>query len=199
MKKRNILEEPTEKLVRQYVKKHNNKEKYRNEDEALAQLFKKFPKNEKMKDIILKVTVVNNMYNTNIFATYQMAEHIRSLDIDEKLRSKCPEVVEDIANLDAGGKKRRHYSFATKYCHNHDSENYPIYDKYVDKMLWEYHNNKKQNGFCRFHRNELKNYGRLKEILNNFREYYGLTQFSLKEIDNFLWGYGKELFGTTMN
>jgi len=192
-----MLKEPTEKLIRKYVESHSATKQYRNEGEALAQLFKEFPNNERIEDIILKVTVVNNMYKTNVLATYKMAEHIKLLDIDEKLRSKCPEVVEDIANLNAGGIERRHYSFATKYCHNHDRENYPIYDKYVDKMLWEYHNKKKEDGFCRFHRDELKNYKRLKEVLNAFREYYKLTQFNFKEIDNFLWGYGRELFGKT--
>ena len=41
---------------------------------------------------------------------------------------------------------------------------------------------------------DLKNYKRFKEILNDFRMFYGLQTYSFKDIDKFLWQFGKEYF-----
>ena len=41
---------------------------------------------------------------------------------------------------------------------------------------------------------DLKNYALFKKILNDFRDFYGLNQFDLKQIDQYLWQLGKEYF-----
>jgi len=192
MKSKKVLKQPSPELVREYFDKHQENMQYQNEEEALTWLFDKLAQNKNMKDIILKVAVVNSLYNTNILATYKMAEHIRALGIDDKLKNKSPEIVRDIATLEINGKKRCHYSFATKYCHSHDRQNYPIYDRYVDKMLCAYRGKDK---FCQFQENQLKDYPKFKKILEAFRTYYGLTNFTFEQIDKFLWTYGKEFFG----
>ena len=48
--------------------------------------------------------------------------------------------------------------------------------------------------FASFRTEELKDYRRFKNILTAFRSYYSLEQFSLKEIDKYLWQFGKEYF-----
>ena len=40
----------------------------------------------------------------------------------------------------------------------------------------------------------MKQYHRFKEIIIGFRAYYDLLDLSLKEIENFLWLYAKDLF-----
>jgi hypothetical protein len=42
---------------------------------------------------------------------------------------------------------------------------------------------------------ELSDYLNFKRTIEVFRETYGLTEFSFKELDKFLWLYGKESFG----
>ena len=49
----------------------------------------------------------------------------------------------------------------------------------------------------RFKNADLKHYESFKNILCQFREYYGLQRFSFKELDKFLWLYGRELYPRT--
>jgi hypothetical protein len=45
---------------------------------------------------------------------------------------------------------------------------------------------------------DLKDYRRFKEVLKEFLDYYKLGDLNAKELDRFLWGYGKEMFGPMM-
>jgi len=51
--------------------------------------------------------------------------------------------------------------------------------------------------FSKFAEADLRQYPKFKVIVISFRQYYGLTGFSFRELDHFLWGYGKELFSAT--
>jgi len=83
------------------------------------------------------------------------------------------------------------YSFATKYCSHHKPLDYPIYDSYVDEVLKYY---RKRDGFALFRNEELKNYSRFKSILEEFRSYYHLGEYNLKELDKYIWQLGKAYF-----
>ena len=48
--------------------------------------------------------------------------------------------------------------------------------------------------FAEFKNSDLKDYIKFKGILIDFREFYGLGQYSLKEIDKYIWQIGKEYF-----
>jgi hypothetical protein len=50
------------------------------------------------------------------------------------------------------------------------------------------------DNFSKFKTLELKDYGVFKEILIRFREFYELEEYSLKDIDKYLWLLGKEKF-----
>jgi len=76
----------------------------------------------------------------------------------------------------------------------HNPNEYPIYDSYVDKLLRAY---QKKDGFCSGPL-DLKDYRRFKEVLKAFLVYYELGDLSAKELDKFLRGYGKEMFGPGM-
>ena len=86
------------------------------------------------------------------------------------------------------------YSFASKYCSHHNPEAFPIYDSYVDEVLRYFRD---VDGFTTFRTSELKDYSRFKEILLKFRSFYGLEQFTLKEIDKYIWQLGKKYFPKT--
>ena len=48
-----------------------------------------------------------------------------------------------------------------------------------------------------FHKNYLKNYSKFKTVLIKFREFFGLEEFNLKELDKYLWQFGKYYFPKT--
>ena len=86
---------------------------------------------------------------------------------------------------------RRNYSFASKYCSHHNPDQFPIYDSYVDKVLRYFRRNDK---FANFKNDDLQDYIKFRTILDEFKVYYSLEQYSLKELDKYLWLLGKEYF-----
>ena len=181
------LPQPTPELVMEYVRRFE-REGYDVTERALTKLFQTFHRNTQLEEVLVKAATLNDLYNTNIYAVYDVARHIWELDIDPKLEQHSLGVVEEIAVMTVRGRQRRNYSFATKYCSFHVPEVYPIYDGYVDQMLWAYRG---QDGFAEFKRRELwDSYPRYVEVVERFRSYYGLGGFNWREIDRFLWLYG---------
>lgn len=190
------LETPTNELVDFYIDKFNSDERYLLADQAIINLFQKFPENKKLEDILLKTSVINDLYSTNIFGTFILAKHILSLNIDRGIKNADPTIVNRIAvghgiPKPKGTGDRNLYSFATKYCNWHNKDAYPIYDSFVDKILIAYRD---KNNFSTFNDNDLKDFGRFKQIITDFRNHYNLTKHNLKETDKFLWIYGKTTF-----
>jgi len=185
------LKPATPDLVKEYNEKFEKDERYYLADQAIIKLFEKFSKNKDIKDILLKISVINDLYSTNIFATFEMAKHILSLDIDSALEKGDPEIVNKIAQITISNKKKNFYSFATKYCNWHNQSKYTIYDSFVDKILRGYRD---QTNFYDFHNEDLRDYTKFLEILEKFRDYFKLSEFDFKKIDKFLWMYGKEVF-----
>lgn len=194
MKKDNItLEGPTEELVNEYITKFlNNTEKrfrhYPFQEKAILKIKEEFPKNNDIIEILLKVGILNSFYSTNIFKPFSVAENILKLNIDERLSKGDPSLVRDIAKTEISGKKKNFYSFATKYCSIHNPKDYPIYDSYIEWILIKY---KKQYGFDKFVKKDLRDYHSFIKILKKFQEFFGLQKFTFKQIDQFLWMYAK--------
>jgi hypothetical protein len=181
--------QPTSDLVNDYIKQFDESDAG-STDQALTRLIAAFPNNHDEVAVLIKASAINILYSTSIYAIARVAKHIHQLDIDARLRQGDPELVDAIARITINGKLRRNYSFASKYCSWHTPEQYPIYDSYVDHLLWDY---QRQDHFTQFKRGELADYPRYKEILNQFRSFYGLEQFSFKELDKFLWKYRKKI------
>src|SRR5690242_2547310 len=154
------LQNPTNKLLNLYLEKFNNDERYFPADEAIVNLFKAFPNNKKLEDILLKISVINDLYSTNILGTFKMAKYIQGLDVDDEIRTGNPKIVNRIA-LGHGIRNKKNnkeinfYSFATKYCNWHNQEQYAIYDSFVEKVLIAYRN---RDEFSDFHRRDLKEF-----------------------------------------
>lgn len=190
------IEKPSTKLIDSYIEMFNNDVRYKPADDAINKLFSAFPNNKAVEDILLKISVINDLYSTNILATFKMAEHIQRLNIDEKLREGNLDVVNQIATGHEIRRKKTNtelnlYSFATKYCNWHNQDSYAIYDSFVDKILIAF---KKKYGFSDFKQSDLKDFRKFKSILDDFIRHFNLQKHSLKEIDKFLWIYGKEKF-----
>jgi len=189
------LQTPSNTLVAEFIEKFNNDDRYYPADKAIIKLFTAFPHNLNLEDVLLKISVINDMYSTQIFATYRLAVHIRGLNIDPLLKKGDPGVVNLIASghgiINKNGTEIFFYSFATKYCNWHNKEAYAIYDSFVEKVLIAY---KKQDSFSDFTNSDLKDFTRFKQIIQDFIQFYNLTDFHLKQIDKFLWIYGKHKF-----
>lgn len=187
-----LVPRPSVKEVEKYLQNWNNLENYKLQEEALDKLFFELtPNNQDISDILLKVATLNDFYSTNIFSVNPVAQHILSLNIDERLKSGDVTLVNDIQKVTISGVQRNFYSFATKYCSHHNSLAYPIYDSYVEKVLKYF---RKVDQFEKFKNDDLKDYPKFKNIILAFRNYYGLEQFNLKQIDQYLWQLGKEYF-----
>ena len=185
------LETLTPHLVDHYLKAFSDDQRYFVADEAILALFQTFPNNVRLEDILLKTTVLNDLYGTNVYATFEMARHIHALDIDPHLAAHSTAIVDRIARVKFDGKPRHVYSFATKYCSWHDQINYPIYDTFVERVLMAH---RAQDRFRDFSKTDLRSYTRYKQIVEAFRTFYGLTDYSFKQLDKALWLHGKEHF-----
>ncbi len=162
---------------------------------ALNKLFFELcPNNTDIIDVLLKASALNDFYSTNIFSIYPVAKHICSLNIDTRLKVGDVTLVGDIQYVNIGDTEKNFYSFATKYCSHHNPLDFPIYDSYVDEVLCYFRN---RDGFSDFPDGDLKDYIKFKRILTNFRTFYSLDKYNLKQIDQYLWLLGKDYFPKT--
>ena len=183
---------PSSSEVDFWLKKWNSLEDYTIQEDAINDLFNGLYKsNKNLKSIMIKCSVLNDFYSTNIFKIYPVACHILELNIDDRLKTGDLTIVNEIANNTISGKNKNFYSFASKYCSHHDQDVYPIYDSYVDQMLRYFRNTDK---FYKFKNDDLKNYVKFKDILLKFKYFYKLENYSLKDIDKYLWQAGKQYF-----
>jgi hypothetical protein len=184
---------PCKAEIQKYLDRWNNLGNYVIQEEALDKLYREtYPANNEIHEIIIKASALNDFYSTNIFSIYPVAKHILDLHVDEAFKTADPEIVNRIATVKINEDTiRNFYSFATKYCSRHKPKDYPIYDFFVDKLLRYFRD--RDNFYC-FNNEDLKDYCSYKEILIQFRIFYNLTDFDLKQIDKYLWQLGKEKF-----
>ena len=187
-----MLPTPSVEQVEYSLAQWDSLEDYHLQEDALDRLFFTLcPENINISDILLKVSVLNDFYSTNIFKVYPVAKHILTLCIDERLQLGDTTLVDDIKVVTISGKTLSFYSFATKYCSHHKPLDYPIYDSYVDGVLRYY---RKSDRFASFQNGDLKEYASFKAILEAFREFFHLDKYNLKELDKYLWQLGKKYF-----
>ena len=180
---------PSVTQVEYYLATWNNLEDYSLQEEALDKLFFQLcPENTCIEDILLKVSTLNDFYSTHIYSTFPVAKHILALHIDERLKAGDLSLVGAIQKVAIKDTEKNFYSFATKYCSHHNPLAFPIYDSYVDEVLYCF---MQQNHFTDFRRGDLKDYQRFYDTLLAFRSFYGLEEYNLKEIDKYLWQLGK--------
>lgn len=178
--------------VEKYLQRWDEQESYLLQEQALDKLFfDVYPNNTDIKDILIKVSCLNDFYSTNIYNVFAVAKHIQALDIDGWLRSGDGSLVEQIAQVDMGNKTMNFYSFATKYCSHHQPTKYAIWDSYVDEVLRYFRD---VDGFCDFGREDLRTYPVFEGVLHKFAAFYGLEMYTLKDLDRYLWQLGKDKF-----
>lgn len=178
-----------------YLKRWNEDGNLLYSDVLLKKLFKEtYPENTSVYEIFIKATALNSVYNTYVDSFYSVAQTILSLNIDERLRDGDETLVRDMLSSLRKKIGKEPFSFVTKYCSFHNSDAFPIYDSYVDKVLWHY---KKIENFSQYNRSDLEtehDYAKFKIVLADFRRWFGLGKYSTKELDQYLWQFGKDYF-----
>lgn len=169
---------------------------YKQEDETLKWLFRKFSKNTNLNEIILKITCLDTFYSTNLTMSAKIpdiAEQILHVNFDERVKNGDLSLVSKIAqHKTKDGKTRECLSFASKYCvwHNYEvyeKDDFVIFDSLVRDKLVEF--NEKFH-FAKFSKKELKNYTKFKEILTKFRAFFNL-ECDFRNLDWYLWRMAK--------
>ena len=184
---------PSKKNIQEYLIKWDNLEDhYIWQESSLDKLFHKtYKDNTDLNEILIKCSCLNDFYSTNIFLIYPVAKNIYDLKIDDRLNKGDPSLINDIAHVTINGVEKRFYSFASKYCSHYNSINFPIYDYFVDKMLWYF---QKKDKFSNFSKEDLKDYVKFKNILMDFKKFYDIDEYNLRDIDKYLWIAGKKYF-----
>ena len=166
----------------------------RHDIEALDALFSAYPKNTCSWQVLLKVTALNALYKTRIMNVYPVVETIlgvgRKLD---SLISRADPVAVDLMKMVKFAKRDKtinFFSFASKYCHFHKPDRYPIYDQYVDAALRKLRRDKK----LAFESDALNReaYAPFKSVVDAFIGKYA-SGCSYDAADKFLWRKGKNL------
>ena len=194
MKKKDLPKDyiPSVKDAEWFLDYWKNLPSYSNQEKALDKLFMDVCKrNDNIEDILIKCSSLNDFYSTNIFDIHTVAQHILSLHIDERLKVGDPSLVNEIAHVEVNGKGHFFYSFATKYCSHHQPERYAIYDSYVEKVLVSMNNRKH---YANFNREDLKDYETYMSVIRAFQQRFGLLQYNIKQLDQYLWQLGKWYF-----
>ena len=70
-----VLQPPSE-IIQRYIDEFNNNQELTVVEEVMSELFGKYLDNQNLRDILIKVTALNSLYNTNIYAIVKMAKHI---------------------------------------------------------------------------------------------------------------------------
>lgn len=108
--------------------------------------FNSFPRNSDFREVLLKVAVLNEWYNTNLRQgdkRRDVAHRIVGLDFDRRIRSRELDLalVDELASGPSSGLDYR-LSFATKYCYwaravlVPGGEVYPIFDSNAERAVY---------------------------------------------------------------
>lgn len=188
-----IIKRPSRTEVEAYLKRWDSRENYVSQESSLRKLFTKtYPLNSDLDDVLIKVCVLNALYYTGILSPFPVAKHIVALKIDDYLAKGDLLIVEKIAEVKMNKETtRNNYSFATKYCSHHRPLVYLIYDSYVEKILVYF---REKDTFSKFTKHDLRSYPLYKKVHMDFRKFYDLESFNLKQIDQYLWQLGKEFY-----
>ncbi len=182
---------PTKKVIKEFVRNYNQENPYsRMTYDAALSLAKSFPSNKSFKDITIKVSFLNDAFKTRIGDTMQVAKSLSQIKgIDRRLKDNDISLVDEIGLYSSKERNYHFYSFATKYCHIHNPDSFPIYDSFVKESLEYYRDNFED--YPHFYTSHLRNYSAFIRIINEFKLYSNAKDLGNSIIDRFLWAQSK--------
>ncbi|MBP3253034.1 MAG: hypothetical protein J6M30_00785 [Bacteroidales bacterium] len=180
--------------------KYKKQSAYGPTEDAVARVFNNKSHFLDESDLMIKTAVLNDFYSTNIRDVWAVMKHYKTVkDLGKRLQQGDISLVKELTpvkvhdNKTGGTKIINFYSFATKFCCQHNKEAFPIYDSIADDMLRKFRNRDK---FFKFSNGDLKNYAKYVEVYKVFQTYYKLDKYSFREIDWYLWLTGKDINGS---
>ncbi|GAB6393646.1 MAG: hypothetical protein MdMp014T_3019 [Treponematales bacterium] len=179
-----------------YQEKWEKRAGFVDHDNELKDLFTTHPSNSNYDEVLKKVKLLNRYYKAIFNKVEPVARHIVNLNIDPRLKNADTDLIRDIAEVPDYNPLS---SFASKYCSFHKPEYYPIFDSRVRAFLC-FCLKQKTWGFSfdfdeLFKKNSgsLRDYPAYKKVLERFRKHFGLSDFSFKKVDQYLWLAGEEI------
>ena len=161
---------------------------YALQETVLKDVFKQYPNNTTLAEVILKVNLLNAFYSTGILDVVTVATHITNVNnVDARIQSGDDTVVCDIANVfhESKNKAVNHFSFATKYCSFHQPQKFPIFDSFIAECFSQLSKNKYFQK--KFPKNTIRNsYFDFKFFYDEFINKEALPK-DYKEVDRYLW------------
>ncbi len=182
------IQAPTPDTVNEAIRRYDEQHQLR--ESALETLFRLFPLNSDIDQVVIKIVAVNSLCGTCIFAIEDVARNIhrQHMALDAALALGDPSAVDLIARIRLDGKDHNFYSFATKYANCQQPDMYPVYDSRIDAYLWSL---QQKTHFASYQHNDLCSYPKFAEIMKEFRKVHRLEEFSYKQIDKFLHQYSE--------
>lgn len=195
---------PSNNEVKKYLQIWDMLDEYVAHEIALTLIFNNYPENVDTTCVLLKCSVLNSFYSAGVrnVDLLKVADVIVDCDIDKDLHDGNWKVVGRILESFNKAGLRNYYSFVSKYCNWHNPERFPIYDSYVDDVVWYLKQNNCINSFK--HRNELNDYKTFGNALFEIYQKFSLTSVEIpdknlisinyKLLDKYLWLLGKHYF-----
>jgi len=166
-------------------------------DSVIRVAIERLKDNNCIQNVLPKVILINSFYNTQIFDTEKIANHILNSDIDGRLVSGDLSLIDNIRyghdiRVRKTGKERDFYSFATKYVALHEPTKFPLYDNLLMRLLTELN---RQLKFCsQFKQDDLRNYKKYVSVIDAILDLTCSESFKYKRFDQGLWVYAKYLY-----
>jgi len=162
---------------------------------SLLKLFSEMNDNKSKYEVSIKVAALNQLYSTSIMYIKPVVEMIVEKCSFEN--NKYVELVDEIAVIEWENKsknkkyRRNNLSFSSKYVHFLSEYKIPIYDSYIWILLIGY---LKEDGVKNISFKPPTKYIDFYLIFEQFRNRFNiLKDYSIYQIDKFLWQYGKNL------
>ncbi|MGN1325300.1 MAG: hypothetical protein ACI4YA_03025 [Candidatus Spyradenecus sp.] len=169
---------------------------YYAQEKALEWLFKAYPQNTVLEQVLIKVTALDTLYSTSIFHITETAQHICTalIDFDARVKEGDLSLVKDLAvfkvvQVDGQEREKHIFSFASKYCSWHNPEAYPIYDSKVRDKLRAFKNDLGKD--LVYTKGSLDTYDGFCNAMAEVRDKFHLDP-SMKRIDRYLWAWAKD-------
>lgn len=172
-----------------------NSDNYGKENDLITACFKRFPKNDDVVIVAMKVGLIDITNSTHVsqhktkISAVELAESIVKIkNIDERIKNGDPEVVNEIARCNG---KINLFSFASKYCCYHNmnlygKDDYSILDTVVKESLPMYFNDVTKTQIQKWQNNfQYKQYNDY--ITTKLDELNITTKFRKRKFDHFVW------------
>ena len=197
-KRNNVVKKVDDLAVKYEIDKYIARFDIKNQidERAICFLFDLFPYNKEYSQVVAKVAELNALYSAGIPQKdiSSVGKHIMSIDnLDELFRKGEMKAVDRIGQTENGINNA--YVFASKYCSFHNPTEYLMFDSYGWYAMYRI---AKENGLrvqlSKEIRSDYTGYKKYKDCVDEFLKKLEVS-YDYKNIDKFLWLYGKELRG----